>query len=257
MMRVDDDVSGWLRGAIREAAGQYEPDRARMHARVRAAMPVRRRRGRLRAAGVSLAMAVGVAAITTAGWQVYASRGPNARAERLAGGSSPTPSAPRMAAVSSGAASPTATAESPMPARREASSVVSRATGAGHFLTCTGAVDPAGDDLLTRETVTVSTKRRLSSLRVTFRVASTKGIASAGSFLNLPSDDFRITVQERGGVLSYQFVLKAGRTVPRGDWTFTVQYNHADGVGLDRDPDTYVVAATATGDDDVRIRGHF
>lgn len=255
-MRSDHEIPEWLHRAIREEAERHQPDRAHMYARVEAAMPSAfGRSNRLRMAGSALAAAVAVAVTTIAVWQGFAARGPTS-ARPPAAGPDPTFSAARVSAAPSGAASPMATGGSPVPAAKETGAVRSLPSGTDHFLRSTGTLDPTSNEYWTQESLTLITGRRLSALRVTVRVARNRGVASTGSWLTLPTNDFTVTVREKDSVLSYQFVLRRGRTVPRGKWIFAVQYNHAQG-GRDGRFDTYVVTATTVGGTDGRVRGHY
>ncbi|MGH3389786.1 MAG: hypothetical protein ACRDOO_13020 [Actinomadura sp.] len=118
------------------------------------------------------------------------------------------------------------------------------------------ALGPGSNAFWTQETVTLTTERRLSSLWVTIRVARARGIDPNGVLVTLPQRDVMVTMRERDGVLNYQFVLRRGETVPRGRWTFAVQYRHS-GARHDSSLDTYSVNATAVGGTDVRLHGHF
>ncbi len=78
------------------------------------------------------------------------------------------------------------------------------------------------------------------------KVVDTGGVTSTGAWRSAPENDFELTVAKRDGFLVYTWVLKDGREVPRGDWVFAGQYNHARG-GRDAKNDTYTVTAEAAG----------
>lgn len=72
---------------------------------------------------------------------------------------------------------------------------------------------------------------------------------------SLPEDDFTLTVAEKDGFLVYTWVLKDGRTVPKGEWVFAGQYNHERG-GRDAKDDAYTATA-ATKSDELAVKGGF
>ncbi|MGY6022165.1 hypothetical protein [Streptomyces spinosirectus] len=78
------------------------------------------------------------------------------------------------------------------------------------------------------------------------KIAQTGGVSPAGAWRSLPEQDFDLTVGERNGFLVFTWVLKEGRTVPRGEWVFAGQYDHRRG-GRDAGGDGCTVTATADG----------
>lgn len=110
-----------------------------------------------------------------------------------------------------------------------------------------GSVDPHSNDFWAQSNVTFKTSAELTALTVQLRVAQTGGVSSAGAWRSLPEGDFTFTLAERDGFLVYTWVLKEGRTVPRGEWVFAGQYDHARG-GRDAREDDYAVRAAADGE---------
>jgi hypothetical protein len=107
-------------------------------------------------------------------------------------------------------------------------------------------IDPHSNVYWAQNNVTLKTIQPLTSLTVELRIAQTGGVRNTGSWQTLPGDDFTVTVQEIGGALVYRWVLKPGRTVPAGQHEFAGQYNHATGVRNAAD-DSYRVDAQTSG----------
>ncbi|WP_053851110.1 hypothetical protein, partial [Streptomyces sp. NRRL B-24085] len=118
-----------------------------------------------------------------------------------------------------------------------------------------GSVDPHSNEFWAQSNLTFRTSEQLTSLTVELRIAQTGGVTDAGAWRSLPEDDFTLTVAERDGFLVYTWVLKAGRTVPTGEWVFAGQYNHERG-GRDAKDDRYTAAATAKSGE-LAVRGGF
>ncbi|MEU5628129.1 hypothetical protein [Streptomyces tendae] len=225
------DVDEELRARLRAAAGEHRPDRARILARVERGMatgnrgPTRARLpGWVRVAGATAA----VAGVLVAGGYTVASA---VRDE-----------APARRPV----AAP--------PGSRESSSreIGSRESGP---VWSRGAVDPHSNEFWAQSNVTLGTSTPLTSLTVELRVAQTGSVTSTGAWRSLPEDDFTFTREERDGFLVYRWTLKAGRTVPAGEWMFAGQYNHERG-GRDAGGDRYSAAATAASGS-LAVRGGF
>ncbi|MGX1514697.1 hypothetical protein [Streptomyces collinus] len=220
------DVDEELRARLRAAAGEHRPDRARILARVERGMaagnrgPTRARLpGWVRVAGATAA----VAGVLVAGGYTVASA---VRDE-----------APARHPV----AAPPGSRETGPP---ETGPVWSR-----------GAVDPHSNEFWAQSNVTLGTSTPLTSLTVELRVAQTGSVTSTGAWRSLPEDDFTFTREERDGFLVYRWTLKAGRTVPAGEWMFAGQYNHERG-GRDAGGDRYSAAATAASGS-LAVRGGF
>ncbi|MFF3843686.1 hypothetical protein [Streptomyces sp. NPDC002328] len=118
-----------------------------------------------------------------------------------------------------------------------------------------GSVDPHSNDFWAQSNITIKTSEQLSALTVELKVAQTGGVSSAGAWRSLPESDFTYTVAERDGFLVHTWVLKEGRTVPKGEWVFAGQYDHDRG-GRDAKDDRYTVTARV-GDDTRSVGGDF
>jgi hypothetical protein len=91
--------------------------------------------------------------------------------------------------------------------------------------------------------VLLRTTQPLTSLTVEIRVAQTGGVQSTGNWSTVPnSGDFTVTVRQSGNTLIYRWTLKAGPTLPAGQYLFAAQFNHATGV-RDAAHDSYRVDA--------------
>ncbi|MFH8470106.1 hypothetical protein [Streptomyces sp. NPDC017991] len=228
---------GELRFRLRESAGSYEPDRARILARVERGMaggesapgpaPRPTALGWLRVVGATAAVA-GVLAV--GGYAVASALQGEAREDQtVAVSPSPAPSPER----SSPPASPTAgggtgTQDGP--------------------LWSDGSVDPHSNEFWAQSNVTLKTDKQLTALTVVLRVEQTGGVTSAGSWRSAPEDDFAVSVAEKDGFLVYTWTLKPGRTVWPGEWVFAGQYDHDRG-GRDAGDDSYTADAQAGGEE--------
>ncbi|TKT00142.1 hypothetical protein [Streptomyces lasalocidi] len=271
-MTTQRDVHDELRARLREAAGAHQPDRARMLARIERGMAGQERpghratrppvRGWARIAGATAA----VAGLLAAGGYAVASvvgddtpapqtvavsptpapsppatsrpPAPSPSATAGAGGGTPERDRPGSTPSRPAASAPSAAAAGPLPATDD--------TEAGP-LWSDGSVDPHSNDFWAQSNVTFKTSTELTALTVQLRVAQTGGVSSAGAWRSLPEGDFTFTLAERDGFLVYTWVLKESRTVPRGEWVFAGQYDHARG-GRDAREDDYAVRATADGE---------
>jgi len=265
------DVHDELPARLRDSAEAYEPDRARILARVERGMAGEESAlrpfvrppalGWFRVVGATAAVA-GVLAV--GGYAVAsAMKGEEANDQTVAVTPSPDPSpqeeassraplppdparssAPpdRPSRPASPTAKPTAKPENSAPAKPPA--------GAGTEdgpLWSDGSVDPHSNEFWAQSNVTVRTSKQLTALRVVLKVKQTGGVTSAGAWRSAPEDDFTVTVGEKDGFLVYTWVLKPGRTVWPGEWVFAGQYDHERG-GRDAGDDTYTAGARADGE---------
>jgi hypothetical protein len=259
------DVHDELRARLKEAAEAHEPDRARILARVERGMTRQDRRdhratrvwGWARVAGATAA----VAGMLAVGGYAVASAvkdDPPARQQTVETSPTPTPS-------------PDATSRAPLP---PVDPDPSRASGTTHRPSGTpstvrpsapvpvlpsaggesdgplwsdGSVNPHSNDFWAQSDVTLKTQAQLTALTVQLKVAQSGGVSSTGAWRSLPEQDFTFTVGEQDGFLVYTWVLKEGRTVPKGEWVFAGQYNHQRG-GRDARGDSYTINATTDGD---------
>lgn len=256
-MRSGDQTPEWLGSALRREAGRHEPDSARMRAMIEAAGRPRSGRARLRTAATSLAAAGTVVAITVVTWQGLSGLGhrDSTPPGSVAGGSASTSPAPHAATVRTGE-SGSAASGVPAPRTGSASPATPRSSATHRFLTVSGAVTPNPNAYWTQENLTLRSKRRLVELAVSVRVARTDSVRSTGSWHDLPREDFELTVREEPEAVVYGFVLKHGRAVPPGKYTFAVQYDHAPGT-RDGSLDTFTATATAERGDTANVHGGF
>ncbi|MDX2935087.1 hypothetical protein [Streptomyces ipomoeae] len=273
------DVHEELRARLRESAEAHEPDRARILARIERGMaaPEERRRSRkatrpplwgwvrvvTATAGVAGVLAVGGYAVASA------VKGEEPADQTVA--VSPTP-------VDSPAATsrPPVQPEHPSPTprrsdeRKKPDSTPSRTPSATQAappelptsgdeedgpLWSDGSVDPHSNDFWAQSNLTLKTGEQLTELIVQLRIAQTGGVTSAGAWRSLPEQDFDLTVEEADGFLVYTWVLKDGRTIPKGEYVFAGQYNHERG-GRDAGDDSYAMTAKADGEE-LAVAGNF
>ncbi|MCQ9185019.1 hypothetical protein KMT30_39525 [Streptomyces sp. IBSBF 2953] len=275
-MTMQRDVHDELRARLHGAAEAHEPDRARILARVERGMAGQgqgqgQRRSVHRATRPPLwgwTRIVGAAAavagmLAIGGYAVASAVKGDAPAQQTV--SVPSPPVESPAATSRPPASPGATSGSGGGAHHPARPSARPSTSAGATpsaaaatvlpaidddqdgpLWSDGSVDPHSNDFWAQSNVTLKTSERLTRLTVQLKVAQTGGVSSAGAWRSLPEDDFTFTTVERDGFLVYTWVLKAGRTVPEGEWVFAGQYNHGRG-GRDAKNDAYAVVGRADG----------
>ncbi|MFH8533940.1 hypothetical protein ACH4GE_36685 [Streptomyces tendae] len=283
------DVDEQLRARLRGAAGEHEPDRARMLARVERGMAGQDRPGLHRAtrppllgwarvAGATAAVA-GVLAI--GGFAVASAVKDDTPSQRsVATSPAPTPSPegtmsrPPAPPADPTPRSSTPGSKTPKPPESRVSSrpsaAVSTAPGTSRPpasgvedgpLWSDGSVDPHSNDVWAQSNITLKTAAPLTALTVELRVAQTGSVTSTGGWRALPEDDFTFTAEERDGFLVYLWTLRQGRTVPAGEWMFAGQYNHERG-GRDAGGDRYTATATTAATDtdtpeQLSVRGDF
>ncbi|MER8006302.1 hypothetical protein [Streptomyces sp. NPDC094149] len=259
------DVHDELRARLHEAAEAHEPDRARMLARIERGMSPEADRAGHRATRPPLWGWVRVVGATTAvagmlavgGYAVASAVKDDTPPQRQTVAVSPTPT-PSPDATSRAPVPPVEPSPSrapgthrpsgtPSPTRPSVTVLPSAGGESDGPLWADGSVDPHSNDFWAQSNVTFKTSTRLTSLTVQLRIAQTGGVSNAGAWRSLPEQDFDLTVGERDGYLVYTWTLKAGRTVPKGEWVFAGQYNHQRG-GRDAEDDGYTVRATADGE---------
>lgn len=271
-----------LRAGLREAAEAYEPDRARILARVERGMAAgpEGKRSRRRATRPPLLAWARVAGATAAVSGILAMGG-YALASVVK--NDETPADPTVSVSPLPTPSPNATSRAPIqPAPQpsggntqseEPSSVPTPApkpqasntpaapapAPAGNEdgpLWSGGSIDPHSNDFWAQSDVTIKTSEQLTALTIELKVADTGGVTSTGAWRSAPEDDFELTVAEdRDGFLVYTWVLKEGRKVSPGEWVFAGQYDHTRG-GRDAKGDTYRVTAEA-GAEQLSVKGDF
>jgi hypothetical protein len=253
-------VSEEITRRLRESAHAYQPDRARMLARVERGLAGPAARHRTRSFTRSgpravLAAAATAGLLTTGGFAVadiVRGPAPTTTVTTPTGTPSatprPTPSAP--ATSTSTGSSPTATAggshsAQPTGARPQAGPLWSA-----------GSVDLHSSVYWSQSDLDLRAAQPLTSLTLEVRIAQTGDVKSTGSWSTLPSSDFTVTVRETGDALVYRWVLKPGLTIPAGQYEFAAQFNHATGV-RDAAGDSYRVDARPQADSPTSVWGGF
>ncbi|MDH6216111.1 hypothetical protein [Streptomyces pseudovenezuelae] len=258
------DVHDELRARLHEAAEAHEPDRAGMLARIERGMSEQHHPGHrstrppvwswARVVGATAAaagmLAVGGYAVASA---VKDDASPQQQTVAVSPTPTPSPDATSRAPVPPAQQTPSRPPEShrasntPSPTPTSSSPVSRGAAGTSDGpVWSDGSVDPHSNDFWAQSDITLKTSAQLTSLTVKLKVAQTGGVSTAGAWRSLPEQDFTLTVAERDGFVVYTWVLKEGRTVPKGEWVFAGQYNHARG-GRDVKDDGYTVEGTAAG----------
>ncbi|MER5444106.1 hypothetical protein ABT052_18970 [Streptomyces sp. NPDC002766] len=261
------DVHDELRARLHEAAEAHKPDRARMLARIERGMSPEADRaghratrppvwGWVRVVGATTAvagmLAVGGYAVASA---VKDDTPPQQQTVAVSPTPTPSPDATSRAPVPPVEPAPSRTpgthrpSGTPSPTKPSASVTVLPSAGGGSDgpLWSDGAVDPHSNDFWAQSNITLRTSTQLTALTVQLKIAQTGGVSNTGAWRSLPEQDFDLTVGERNGYLVYTWTLKAGRTVPKGEWVFAGQYNHERG-GRDAKDDGYTARATADGE---------
>jgi hypothetical protein len=259
---TQQDVHDELRARLHEAAGAHEPDRARILARIERGMSERSRSdhratrppvwGWTRVVGATAAVA-GMLAV--GGYAVASAVKDDAPPQEQTVSVSPTPT-PSPDATSRAPVPPVDTTPSTAPEPHKPSntpgalppaSVLPPAGGENDGpVRSDGSVGPHSNDFWAQSNITIKTSEQLTTLTVQLKVKQTGGVSTTGAWRSPPEQDFDLTVGEQDGFLVYTWVLKEGRTVPKGEWVFAGQYNHARG-GRDAKDDAYAIRATADG----------
>ncbi|MEU0672399.1 hypothetical protein ABZ330_05840 [Streptomyces sp. NPDC006172] len=283
-MTMRRDVHDELRARLRGAPGSHEPNRERILARIERGMAGEQRTAHrdIRPPLWSWTRIVGataaVAGMLAVGGYAVASavRGDSPPQQQTVAVSSPPVPSPKATSRPPASPKPTPThgREKREPAEPSASPShsapstpsapaappVTTAPPPSHGvedgpLWSDGSVDPHSNDFWAQSNVTLKTSEQLTSLTVRLKVAQTGGVSPAGAWRSLAEGDFTFTLAERDGYLVYTWVLKEGRTVPKGEWVFAGQYNHERG-GRDAKDDSFAVTGRA-GSADRSVGGGF
>ncbi|EDY55313.1 MULTISPECIES: hypothetical protein [Streptomyces] len=260
-MTMQRDVHGALRARLRDAAESHEPNRERILARVERGIaeqsrPDHRARRpqfygwvRVVSATAAVACVLGLGGYAVA--SAVKDEPPAQKGVAATGTPTPSPDAtsrpPAPSAHPTRNTAPTHRADKPSgtPSGTPSASAGVPASGAEDGpLWSDGSMDRHSNQFWAQSNVTVRTSEQLTSLTVELRIAQTGGVTDTGAWRSLPEGDFTLTVAERDGFLVYTWVLKDGRTVPKGEWVFAGQYNHERG-GRDAKDDGYTATATA------------
>lgn len=258
-MTMQRDLHGELRARLKDSAAAHEPNRERILARVERGMSEQTRPdhratrppvyGWVRVVSATAAVAC---VLGFGGYAVASAVKDQTPAETtVASTDTPTPSpdatsrAPLPPADPTPGTTPTRKTERPSGTPSPTVSTPAGATGTEDGpLWSDGSVDPHSNDFWAQSDVTFKTSEQLTALTVQLKIAETGGVTDTGAWRSLPESDFTLTVAEKDGFLVYTWVLKDGRTVPKGEWVFAGQYNHQRG-GRDAKDDSYTVTATA------------
>ncbi|WP_217208667.1 hypothetical protein [Streptomyces sp. AC550_RSS872] len=257
------DVHDELRARLHEAAEAHEPNRARILARVERGMAEQTRpdhratrppvygwfRVVTATAAVAGVLAVGGYAVASAVKedtpQQTVATSPTPTPSPDATSRAPVPPAPPGDPTPKDTPESRETTQAPQPtAPAQPPAAKGREDGP---LWSDGSVGQHSNEFWAQSDLTLRTSEQLTALTVQLKVAQTGGVTSTGAWRALPESDFTLTVGEQDGFLVYTWVLKEGRTVPKGEWVFAGQYNHARG-GRDAKDDTYAMTATAGGE---------
>ncbi|MET7734442.1 hypothetical protein ABZT02_24165 [Streptomyces sp. NPDC005402] len=271
-MTMQRDAHRELRARLRDAAEAHEPNRERMLARIERGMSEQTRPdhratrppvyGWVRVVSATAAVA---AVLGLGGYAVASAVKNEPPAQKpVAATGTPTPSPdatsrpPARSADPTPRTTPTHRAEPPSgtPSSTPSASTEVQASGVEDGpLWSDGSVDPHSNEFWAQSNLTFKTSEQLTALTVELRIAQTGGVTNAGAWRSLPEDDFTLTVAERDGFLVYTWVLKDGRTVPKGEWVFAGQYDHKRG-GRDAKDDGYTATARAKSGD-LAVKGGF
>jgi len=252
-----------LRARLHQAAEAHEPDRARILARIERGMRPEAGRAGHRStrpmvwgwARVMGATAAVAGMLAVGGYAVASAvkKDDEPRQQTVVVSPTPTPSPdatsrpePSVDPTPSRAPETHGSTGTPSPTRPSASALSSAYGRTDGPLSSDGSVDPHSNEFWAQSNLTLKTDTQLTALTVRLRIAQTGGVADTGAWRSLSEQDFDLTVGEQNGFLVYTWTLKAGRTVPKGEWVFAAQYNHQDG-GRDAKDDRYTITATADG----------
>ncbi|MEU0205356.1 hypothetical protein [Streptomyces canus] len=271
-MTMRRDVHGELRARLQDAAEAHEPNREQILARVERGMSEQTRPDhratrppvygwvRVVSATAAVACVLGLGGYAVA--SAVKDETPAQKSVAATGTPTPSPDAtsrpPAPPADPTPSTTPTREAEKPSgtPSRTPSASTEVQASGVEDGpLWSDGSVDPHSNEFWAQSNLTFKTSEPLTALTVELRIEQTGGVTNAGAWRSLPEDDFTLTVVRKDGFLVYTWVLKDGRTVPKGEWVFAGQYNHERG-GRDARGDGYTATATA-GSGDLAVKGDF
>ncbi|MFF0086266.1 hypothetical protein ACFYR1_42210 [Streptomyces canus] len=271
-MTMRRDVHGELRARLQDAAEAHEPNREQILARIERGMSEQTRPDhratrppvygwvRVVSATAAVACVLGLGGYAVA--SAVKDETPAQTSVAATGTPTPSPDAtsrpPAPPADPTPRTTPTREAEKPSgtPSRPPSASTEVQASGVEDGpLWSDGSVDPHSNEFWAQSNLTFKTSEQLTALTVELRIEQTGGVTNAGAWRSLPEDDFTLTVAKKDGFLVYTWVLKDGRTVPKGEWVFAGQYNHERG-GRDARGDGYTATATAKSGD-LAVKGDF
>ncbi|WP_405474500.1 hypothetical protein [Streptomyces canus] len=271
-MTMRRDVHGELRARLQDAAEAHEPNREQILARIERGMSEQTRPDhratrppvygwvRVVSATAAVACVLGLGGYAVA--SAVKDETPAQTSVAATGTPTPSPDAtsrpPAPPADPTPRTTPAQEAEKPSgtPSRTPSASTEVQASGVEDGpLWSDGSVDPHSNEFWAQSNLTFKTSEQLTALTVELRIEQTGGVTNAGAWRSLPEDDFTLTVAKKDSFLVYTWVLKDGRTVPKGEWVFAGQYNHERG-GRDAKGDGYTATATAKSGD-LAVKGDF
>jgi len=271
-MTMRRDVHGELRARLRDAAEAHEPNREQILARIERGMSEQTRPDhratrppvygwvRVVSATAAVACVLGLGGYAVA--SAVKDETPAQTSVAATGTPTPSPDAtsrpPAPPVDPAPSATPTQKAGKPSgtPSRSPSASTGVQASGVEDGpLWSDGSVDPHSNEFWAQSDLTFKTSEQLTALTVELRIEQTGGVTNTGAWRSLPENDFTLTVAEKDGFLVYTWVLKDGRTVPKGEWVFAGQYNHERG-GRDARGDGYTATATSKSGD-LAVKGDF
>ncbi|KQV93005.1 hypothetical protein [Streptomyces sp. Root369] len=271
-MTMQRDVHGALRARLQDAAEAHEPNREQILARIERGMSEQTRPDhratrppvygwvRVVSATAAVACVLGLGGYAVA--SAVKDETPAQTSVAATGTPTPSPDAtsrpPAPPADPTPRTTPTREVQKPSgtPSRTTSASTEVQASGVEDGpLWSDGSVDPHSNEFWAQSNVTFKTSEQLTALTVELRIEQTGGVTNTGAWRALPEDDFTLTVAKKDGFLVYTWVLKDGRTVPKGEWVFAGQYNHERG-GRDARGDGYTATATAKSGD-LAVKGDF
>ncbi|MFF0088429.1 hypothetical protein ACFYSF_00555 [Streptomyces canus] len=271
-MTMRRDVHGELRARLQDAAEAHEPDREQILARIERGMSEQTRPDhratrppvygwvRVVSATAAVACVLGLGGYAVA--SAVKDETPAQTSVAATGTPTPSPDAtsrpPAPPADPTPSTTPTREARKPSgtPSRTPSASTEVQASGVEDGpLWSDGSVDPHSNEFWAQSNLTFKTSEQLTAFTVELRIEETGGVTNAGAWRSLPEDDFTLTVAKEDGFLVYTWVLKDGRTVPKGEWVFAGQYNHERG-GRDARGDGYTATATAKSGN-LAVKGDF
>jgi hypothetical protein len=267
-MRQHDERD--LRAALREEADRHRPDRQAILDRIaqgRAAYtrrPVDRVYALLRPAAAALAVAVvlvlAVAGVRLGDREPKVDDAPVAAPSVAPATPAPTPAStpkPSAAVATTAPRAPRTVTGTPPPSSPATTTPSGSApdTDRDGYLSSSALVDPHSNDGWSQGNVVLASTRTLTALDVTVEVALTPGVAETGRWTTVSNNLLTMTSSRTGKTLVYRFTLRQGATLAPGEYTFAVQFNHANGKRSAAD-DSYAAKVTGNGKD-AKVSGGF
>lgn len=268
-MRQQDERD--LRSALREEAERHRPDRDAMLDRINrgraayARVPTPRSRAAALLRPVAAAFAVAVVLVLAVAGVQLANREPETPELPVAGVSVAPTTTPAPAPATTAAPKPsTAVTVTSKPSRTSPAGTTppSKAPPSGEgpkvdrdgYVASTGRVDPNSNEGWSQGNVVLASTRKLTALDISVEVALTPGAVYSGQWSTVSPDLLVVTHSQTNKRLIYRFTLRAGATLPPGEYTFAVQFIHTG--RRSAGDDGYVARVTGDGKD-AKVSGGF